>query len=504
MRESGYFSEEADSRTFFSLKKLDMSKLSLAELLHQLESAKTEKVKLAITDIDGVLRGKVMSFDKFRSIAGKGFGFCDVVFGWDAGDQAYDNGVFTGWHTGYPDAMAVIDPGTLRRVPWEGGLPFLLADFRGDGDDALPVCPRGLLKKIIRQAAAEGYTAYFSQEFEWFNFIASSDDPARRSFQDLKPMTQGMFGYSILRASQGSAYFHELFDGLKQFGVPLEGLHTETGPGVYEAAILYSEALEAADRAVLFKAAVKEIAHRHGILPTFMAKVSETLPGCSGHVHQSLWAADSGKAAKGAGARSGDKAGDGSGEGGNDGGRNLFYDAGSPTGMSSLMESYMAGQLHCLPYILPMVAPTVNSYKRLVEGAWAPTTLTWAVDNRTTALRALPGGASSTRLETRVVGSDSNPYLAMAACLAAGLYGIRNGLKLTIPATKGSGYADKSHGVLPRNLWEATQAMKESSVARELFGEAFTDHFVRTREWEWRQFGRVVTDWELKRYFEII
>jgi len=473
------------------------NKLSLAELLHQLESAKTEKVKLAITDIDGVLRGKVMSFDKFRSIAGKGFGFCDVVFGWDAGDQAYDNGAFTGWHTGYPDAMAVIDPGTFRRVPWEGGLPFLLADFRGGAaSDALPVCPRGLLKKIIQQAAAEGYTAYFSQEFEWFNFIASSDDPARRSFQDLKPMTQGMFGYSILRASQGSAYFHELFDGLKQFGVPLEGLHTETGPGVYEAAILYSEALEAADRAVLFKAGVKEIAHRHGILPTFMAKVSETLPGCSGHVHQSLWSADGGKAGDS------DKAAKGGGAG--SGGRNLFYDAGSPTGMSPLMESYMAGQLYCLPYILPMVAPTVNSYKRLVEGAWAPTTLTWAIDNRTTALRALPGGASSTRLETRVVGSDSNPYLAMAACLAAGLYGIRHGLKLTIPATKGSGYADKSHGVLPRNLWEATQAMKESSLARELFGEAFTDHFVRTREWEWRQFGRVVTDWELKRYFEII
>jgi glutamine synthetase len=484
-----------------------MSKLSLAELLHQLESGKAEKVKLAITDIDGVLRGKVMSFDKFRSIAAKGFGFCDVVFGWDAGDQAYDNGAFTGWHTGYPDAMAVVDPGTFRRVPWEGGLPFLLADFRegaGRGaDDALPVCPRGLLKKVIQQAAAEGYTAYFSQEFEWFNFIASSDDPARRSFQDLKPMTQGMFGYSILRASQGSVYFHELFDGLKQFGVPLEGLHTETGPGVYEAAILYSDVLEAADRAVLFKAGVKEIAHRHGILPTFMAKVSETLPGCSGHVHQSLWARDSGKAVDGGGAENG---GGGGGNGGGAGGsgQNLFYDEGSPTGMSALMESYMAGQLHCLPYILPMVAPTVNSYKRLVEGAWAPTTLTWAVDNRTTALRALPGGASSTRLETRVVGSDSNPYLAMAACLAAGLYGIRKGLKLTIPATKGSGYADKSHGILPRNLWEATQAMKESLLARELFGEAFTDHFVRTREWEWRQFGRVVTDWELKRYFEII
>jgi glutamine synthetase len=151
-----------------------------------------------------------------------------------------------------------------------------------------------------------------------------------------------------------------------------------------------------------------------------------------------------------------------------------------------------------------MVAPTVNSYKRLVEGAWAPTTLTWGVDNRTVALRALPGSDRSTRLETRVVGSDSNPYLAMAACLAAGLYGVREGLMLTTPATRGNGYADKSQGVLPRNLWEATQNMRHSALAKELFGEGFVDHFVRTREWEWRQFGSAVTDWEWKRYFEII
>ena len=451
---------------------------SLPELLQQLAGQHTEKVKLAITDIDGVLRGKVISFDKFRSVAEKGFGFCDVVFGWDAADVAYDNGAFTGWHTGYPDAAAVIDPGTFRRVPWEKEIPFFLSDFREENGGALPVCPRGLLKKVIRLAQEEGYAAFFSQEFEWFNFIATREEGIGDSIRDLKPMTQGMFGYSVLRASQGSAYFHDLFDLLKKFDVPLEGLHTETGPGVYEAAILYADTLEAADRAVLFKTAVKEIAHRHGILPTFMAKVSETLPGCSGHVHQSLWSAD--------------------------GSRNLFYDGASATGMSSLMESYIAGQLYCLPQILPLYAPTVNSYKRLVVGAWAPTTLTWAIDNRTTALRALPGGAASTRLETRVVGSDSNPYLAMAGCLASGLYGIRNQLKLTTPATVGSGYADKGNGVLPGNLWEATQAMKHSAVAKELFGEGFIDHFVRTREWEWRQFSGAVTDWEWRRYFEVI
>ena len=452
------------------------NRTEIADLLHQLELAGTEKVKLAITDIDGVLRGKVIAFEKFKSIVEKGFGFCDVVFGWDAGDQAYDNGAYTGWHTGYPDVLAVVDADTMRRVPWEDGLAFFLADFRSKDGGALPVCPRGLLKKVIGQSEAEGYTAFFSQEFEWFNFIAASDDPQRRSWDSLKPMTQGMFGYSILRASQRGDYFHALFDELKKFGVPLEGLHTETGPGVYEAAILYSDVLEAADRAVLFKSAVKEVGYRHGVLPTFMAKVSETLPGCSGHVHQSLWRD----------------------------GVNLFHDPAGASGMSGLMESYMAGQLYCLPYILPMVAPTVNSYKRLVEGAWAPTTLTWAVDNRTTALRALPGSSSSTRLETRVVGSDANPYLAMAACLAAGLYGVRQGMKLGVAPTQGSGYADKRNGILPRNLWEATQAMKDSPVARELFGEAFVDHFVRTREWEWRQFGQVVTDWELKRYFEII
>ena len=168
------------------------------------------------------------------------------------------------------------------------------------------------------------------------------------------------------------------------------------------------------------------------------------------------------------------------------------------------MESYIAGQLLCLPHILPMYAPTINSYKRLVEGAWAPTTLTWAIDNRTTALRVLKGGASSTRLETRVVGSDSNPYLAIAACLASGLYGIKNKLKLKTAATIGNGYANTTNGTLPRNLWEASQAMKNSAVAKELFGEEFVAHFTGTREWEWRQFSKVVTDWELKRYFEII
>ena len=322
-----------------------------------------------------------------------------------------------------------------------------------------------------------GYSISVSQEFEWFNFDETPQTIHDKNYQKLKPLTPGMFGYSVSRTTLRNDFFSALFEDMKNFNIPLEGLHTETGPGVYEAAITYGETIESADRAVLFKSSVKEIAYRHGIMATFMAKFNENLPGCSGHIHQSLW----------------DK----------NGKTNLFYDDKKKDKISELMKQYIAGQLYCLPFILPMIAPTINSYKRLVEGAWAPTTLTWAKDNRTVALRALPGSTKSTRLETRVVGSDTNPYLAMSACIAAGLYGIKNKLKLQ-PETVGNGYKDTENGVLPRNLWDATQAMKESKVAKELFGETFVQHFTQTREWEWKQFQKVVTDWEMKRYFEII
>ncbi|MES2892982.1 MAG: glutamine synthetase family protein [Bacteroidota bacterium] len=453
-------------------------KITDTEILRQLAEQNIEKVKIAVTDLDGVLRGKMISYEKFCSIIEKGFGFCNVIFGWDAADAAYDNVQYTGWHTGYPDATAIIDLQSFRQVPWENDTPFFLADFRDAGGKDLAICPRSLLKKIISEADSAGYAPFAAQEFEWFNLVDNTSELYATKFRETHPITPGMFGYSLQRAAGRSGYFNDLFDQLKRFGVPLEGLHTETGPGVYEAAITYSEALEAADRAVLFKAGVKQIAQLHGILATFMAKYSESLPGCSGHVHQSLWTADKKQ--------------------------NLFFDKKRSSGISTLMESYMAGQLYCMPYILPMFAPTVNSYKRLVEGAWAPTTLTWAIDNRTTALRALPGFSSSTRLETRVVGSDSNPYLAMAGCLAAGLYGIKNKLKLKTAATVGNGYADTKNGILPANLWEATQQMKQSALPAELFGKEFVDHFTATREWEWRQFSKVVTDWELKRYLEII
>lgn len=448
------------------------------DILNYVKNHPSRKVKIAFADIDGVLRGKYISAEKFQSIVKTGTGFCDVIFGWDAGDLAYDNATYTGWHTGYPDAKAKIALETFRKIPWENDVPFFLGEFLDNDDRPSPVCPRQLIRKVLADANDDGYDPVFSQEFEWFNFAETPQSANDKKFQNLTPLTPGMFGYSILRSSLQNPFFTDLFELLTKFNVPIEGLHTETGPGTYEAAIQYANILEASDRAVLFKTAVKEIAYKHKIMATFMAKINENLPGCGGHVHQSLWD-DSGK-------------------------KNLFYDEKDTHHMSGVMKSYIAGQLFCLPHILPMYAPTINSYKRLVEGAWAPTTLTWGVDNRTVALRVLCGGSKSARLETRVIGADVNPYLAMAAALASGLYGVKKKLKLTQAATSGNGYRDFSNGVLPGNLHEATQAMRKSEVAKQILGEAFVNHFTQTREWEWKQHLKAVTDWEYKRYFEII
>jgi glutamine synthetase len=447
------------------------------EIIDKLRAGDSSKIKFAVADIDGVLRGKVVHRDKFFQGLDSGFGFCDVIFGWDANDEAYDNATITGWHTGYPDAQLRLDVSTYRTIPWEDNIPFFLGDFSKD-NILETVCPRTLLKKIQKQCVDMGYTSRFTQEFEWFNFKKDDQPQGEKAYVNPRPLTEGMFGYSLLRPSMNSAYFNDLFDLLEKFRVPLEALHTETGPGVYEACTHPHEVLEAADQATLLKTAVKEIAYRHGIMASFMAKWNMHLPGCSGHIHQSLWN------------RQQDT--------------NLFVDVNDKNGVSELMKSYIAGQLTCMPFILPMYAPTINSFKRLVEGAWAPTTITWGMDNRTTALRVLTVTPKLTRLETRVPGSDTNPFLAMAASLASGLYGIKNNLKLEIAPTVGSGYQDARNGKLATNLKEATDLMRDSEIANSLFGETFVDHFTRTRDWEWRQFSKHVTDWELKQYFEVI
>ncbi|MEM7179964.1 MAG: glutamine synthetase family protein [Spirochaetota bacterium] len=452
--------------------------MHLDEILASVRKTNTNKVKVAVTDIDGVLRGKYIHVDKFTSALQDGFGFCNVIFGWDCQDETYDNGIYTGWHSGYPDAHATIDPSTYRSIPWDAQVPFFLADFQQADGKPLPVCPRQLLKAVIAKADAMGYEPMVGMEFEFFNFLETPQSLADKQFTKLESLTPGMFGYSLLRSAQNQEYFTAIMDELNEFAVPVEGLHTETGPGVFEAGILYAAALEAADRAVLFKASVKEIAARYGIIPTFMARWNQKLPGSSGHIHLSLRQKESQQ--------------------------NAFYDATKENAMSSIFRNFLAGQMHCLPEVLPLYAPTVNSYKRLVEGYWAPTKVTWGIDNRTVAYRVIPGSEKSTRVEIRVAGADVNPYLAVAASIASGLYGIEKNMQLQEKAVVGNGYAVENAVRLSSNLLEATEMMRQSSLARELLGSEFIDHFAASRNWEWRESQKAVTSWELQRYFEII
>ena len=431
-------------------------------------------VKVGVFDADGVLRGKYMSVDKFFSALENGFGFCDVVLGWDSDDQLYDNVSYTGWHTGYPDAPARILPNTCRDLPLEDGL-FFLAEF---ADKAEAVCPRGTLRRVLQKAGEMGFAATAAFEYEFFVFDETPHSAADKGYRNLRPITPGNFGYSVVRNSVWSEFYNDLLDLSELMDFPIEGLHTETGPGVLEAAIAYDNALRSADNAGLFKTFTKVLAQRNDMMATFMAKWSGDYPGQSGHIHISLK---------------------------NNDGSSAFYKEGAEYGMSEVMRQFVAGQKKYMPEVLAMISPTVNAFTRLVPGAWAPTTALWGVENRTAALRVIPGSAKSQRCEYRVAAADANPYIALAAAIASGLAGIEEGLELC-PPVKGNAYdvpaTDETR--FPATLFEAAGRLRQSKMARRYFGDAFVEHFAASREWEEREFRKHVTDWELKRYFEII
>ena len=438
------------------------------------------RVKIGFTDIDGVMRGKYLSLDKFASIADGTSGFCDCVFGWDVDDQLYDNASYTGWHTAFPDATYRIDLSSERRLADEQNIPLFLANFVGEGEYH-PICPRNQLKRMIDRASSAGFASRMAFEYEFFVFKETPASAAAKHYRDLEPLTPGNFGYSLLRTFSLSDLFNELMDHCANHGINLEGIHCETGPGVWEAAITVDDALAAADQAALFKVLTKSFFQKRGMIATFMAKWSMDYPGQSGHLHQSLVTTD--------------------------GTRSVFFDDQDSSGMSDLMRHYVAGIQTHLPALLAMTAPTINSYTRLVKGAWAPTASTWGIENRTTALRVIKGSAKSQRVEFRIGAADANPYLTAAATLGAGLLGIAAKLPLG-DAIQGNAYEVQdslpSAQQLPANLLDATRAFEASDAAIELFGQAFVEHFAASRKWEVREYERHLNDWQLKRYFEII
>jgi glutamine synthetase len=432
-------------------------------------------VKVGVFDNDGILRGKLIDRAKFLSALEKGMGFCDVVLGWDSNDQQYDNVTFTGWHTAFPDAPVRLLPETCRALPLEGNMLLFLGEFAGKAQE---VCPRATLRRVLKRAADLGYGASAAAEYEFFVFSETPASVREKHYRGLTNLTPGYFGYSVLRSSVHAELYQALLHLADEMRMPIEGLHTETGPGVMEAALHYAEALEAADRAALFKTFVKVLAQRRGLMATFMAKWSQQLPGQSGHLHVSLTRHN---------------------------GSSAFHDESQPHTMSQEMRWFVGGQQALMPELLAMVASTVNSYSRLVPGYWAPTSATWGVENRTCALRVIQGGPKSQRVEYRIAAADINPYLAIAVAIGSGLWGIEHRIEPDEPIS-GNAYDRKlpAKRQLPRTLTEAAERLRGSKPAQELFGKPFVEHFAASREWEEREFRRAVTDWELARYFEII
>ena len=323
-----------------------------------LDTVNSQYVKVAITDIDGVLRGKYMHRDKFLKATESGFGFCDVIFGWDSNDELYQfkkrdgKSLFTGWHTGYPDSKVRIVPESARNIPFEKNTPFFLAELL-NGD----VCPRSTLKKVLNRLESLGYKSKSAFEYEFFLFNETPKSIRQKKYRSLNNFTPGMFGYSVLRNSVHSDLYHQLLDMCISMDMPLEGLHTETGPGVLEAAIIVDEALVSADKASLFKTFTKVVAQRNELMANFMAKWSELYPGQSGHIHISLLDLD----------------------------EKPVFASKEDNDIPDQMLFFIGGLQKYMRELSVMYAPTVNSYNRLCPGAWAPINMTWGVENRTTA-----------------------------------------------------------------------------------------------------------------------
>ena len=441
-----------------------------------IEQRDIQQIKVATTDMDGVLRGKYINRKKFVSALQGGLGFCDVIFGWDSSDSLYGQDSVTGWKSAFPDAEGTIDVTTCRELPLEDNTLLFLLDFE-KGSIYKEVDPRTLLKRVITRAEAEGICFKAAAEFEFFLFNETPQSVRDKGYSNLENITPDMFGYSMIRNSAHADFYHALMDMSREMDMEIEGIHTETGPGVLEAALYYDDLLRAADKAVLFKTFTKVLAQKNGMMATFMAKYSNAYPGQSGHLHMS--ATRDGKA--------------------------LFYDERKPHTLSDTMRYFIGGQQKLMPELLSMIAPTCNAYTRLIPGFWAPTQATWGVDNRTCALRAITGSAAAQRVEYRVTAADINPYIALAAAIGSGLWGIEHKIEPTEPIV-GNAYAEtlpEAFG-FPRDLYAAAQRLKDSKAARELFGDVFVDHYAMTRTHEADEQLKAITDWQLHRYFEII
>jgi glutamine synthetase len=441
-----------------------------------LQETDAEFVTVGIVDTQGMLRGKYLSRRKFESALRDGMGVPAVTLGLDFHDVMAANSVVGGADTGYFDALVRVIPESCRVIAWEPPRRNLFFQLEYVGDTAA-VCTRNVLQRVLERAQRQGLVPITGLEYEFTLFKETSDTVVAKGHRDLQVATPHSTYYVLQRQSAWAEFYSAIMDACRSLGIALDSMHEEMGPGFMEATIAYGSALRVADDAAVFKSYAKAVAARRDLLLSFMARWSNEADGHSGHLHLSLRDIDR---------------------------TPVLHDPNSPDGLSETMHHMLGGMQSLMPELLLMLAPNVNSFKRFVPGIFAPVAAFWGVENRSCALRAIPGTPASTRVECRTPGADANPYLVTAALVGAALYGVEHRIEPE-PALQRDAYAANvpERLAFPGAFRDGIDRFRASKVARELFGDTFVDHFADTREWQEREFRGLVTDRELERFFEL-
>ncbi|HTO26574.1 MAG TPA: glutamine synthetase family protein [Gaiellaceae bacterium] len=441
--------------------------LTVDELRDEVAAGAIDTVIAAFTDMQGRLMGKRLHAEFFLEEldAGHEVEGCNYLLALDMEMDPIPGYSIASWERGYGDFGLQPDLASLRRVPWHEATALVICDVVWHDGSPVAPSPRQVLRAQLDRAAALGYDAMVGSELEFFLFRESYEEARAKGFRDLTPSVPYILDYHILASGYDEPFLREVRNAMQSAGMKVESSKGEAWPGQHEINFRYADALKAADDHVIYKTGLKALAYQHGLSVTFMAKPDHTWVGSSCHIHSSLW--HRGKAAF--------------------------------AGESDVFKQYLAGQIACAAELAIFVAPTINSYKRFAVASWAPTTLAWGYDNRTCGFRIV-GHGSSLRAETRIPGADANPYLAFAALIASGLYGIENELELG-PAFEGNAYESDVER-FPAAMRTAIAALENGTMARAALGDEVVDHYLNYARTEQSQFDQAVTDWERARLFE--
>jgi len=446
------------------------------DLKMDVAEGRIDTVLAVLVDMQGRLMGKRFQAEFFVESAYKETHSCNYLLATDMEMETVSGYQATSWEKGYGDYTMKPDLSTLRKTPWLEGTALVICDVLDHHSHAdVPHSPRAVLKKQIKRLEDMGMKAFMATELEFFLFDQTYDDARMSGYRDLQLGSGYNEDYHIFQTTKEEDVMRAIRKGLQGAGIPVENTKGEASAGQGEVNVRYADALTMADRHAIIKNACKEIAWSRGKAITFLAKWNYNSAGSSSHIHQSLWSAD--------------------------GKTPLFFDENGEHGMSATMKHYMAGLLAHASEITYFLAPYINSYKRFMAGTFAPTKAIWSKDNRTAGYRLCGEETKGIRVECRVGGSDLNPYLAMAALIAAGIDGIEKKLELE-PAFVGDAYGAREVREIPRTLRAAAESLRNSAMLREALGDDVVDHYVRAAEWEQEEYDRRITDWEVARGFE--